>query len=204
MVLTAIFVMGISGLWAMTASQTRQLVLDQKAVFVLNAETERLTALYDLTPFADPASCGLVSGLLSGLLGGSCSSSLASYGVYVGDMSNFATSNFVTSTAATFAGNDFLVYAVTYNGNNSNFVWIDRGRRLMGMLSWADSNIPQTANGSSWQGKCWAWAGGSGSALCKTLTVTLQYPYRLNASNAIEAIPNPKTLTLMTVVGRRR
>lgn len=53
LVLTSILVLGLSGLWANVSRQFLFLTLKQKAVFVLNGEMERLSALYRFTDFAD-------------------------------------------------------------------------------------------------------------------------------------------------------
>lgn len=206
MVLTAIFVMGLSGLWALAASQTRELTLRQKAVYALNGEMERLNALYSMTNFGAPVSSGGGGG---GLLGGllcllGCTSSSPPSGIYPTSVASFMPSssdNFVTTSASTFASSDFLVWYVTnYQGSDRNFVWLDRDRRLMASMSWTANDLTVGSN-------CWSFGGNSGSSSgnpCKQLTLTFEYPFRLDTSGSIQQLPNLKSLSLSTIVGRRR
>src|ERR1700674_5626441 len=51
----SVIILGVGGFWYAANSRVADLVLKQKAIFVLNAEVERLTALYVFTGFAvDP------------------------------------------------------------------------------------------------------------------------------------------------------
>lgn len=206
MVLTAIFVMGLSGLWALAASQTRELTLQQKVVFALNAEMERLTALFSVTSFGAPTSSGggggggLLGGLVCGLFG--CSSPPPPQGIYATSGGTFMPSGyFVTTNAATFASTDFHVwYVANYLGADRNFIWIDRDRRLMASMSWELSGLGTGSN-------CWNFSGNSGSSggeSCKKLVLTLEYPFRLSPSNTVEQLSPLRTLSLSTIVGRRR
>src|SRR5258705_12129013 len=48
----SVIILGVGGFWYAANSRVTDLVLRQKAIFVINAEVERLTAIYVFTAFA--------------------------------------------------------------------------------------------------------------------------------------------------------
>lgn len=205
MVLSAIFVAGLTGLWTLASAQTRELTLQQKTVFVLGGEMERLSALYNRTNFEKATEPGLLTsgicgGLLDPLFGKPSCTYPSSVSAYMGGSAD----NFVTNNATTFRGSDFLVYYVgSFESDIRNFVWIERSRGLMAMLYWASADIsPGAKCALSGTCRCADYGNGPGNDPCKIITLVLQYPFRLETSGTITRLPNTKSLSLITIVGR--
>src|SRR3954471_425858 len=125
----SVFILGIGGFWYSANGRVADLVLKQKAIFVLNAEIERLSALYVFTGFATDANGPVAtSGYSSGVISTTRS-------VYPADVSSFtgAGNNYVTTSAATFStGSEFLVWLETNSSTVEyrNYVWIDKSRNI--------------------------------------------------------------------------
>ena len=99
----SVFILGVGGFWYSASSRAADLVLKQKAVFVLNAEVERITAMYVYTGFAtdssnDPVSTSGYDGIAP-----------ATRWIYPSNVSSFASNDYVTTSAATFSSSEFYV-----------------------------------------------------------------------------------------------
>jgi prepilin-type N-terminal cleavage/methylation domain-containing protein len=198
----SVIILGVGGFWYAANSRVADLVLKQKAIFVLNAEVERLTALYVFTGFATDSTNGPVTTTGYDGLGAIPTTRL----VYPSDVSAFASNNYMTSSANTFStGSEFLVWI---DGNilpalNRTYVWIDKSRNLVGRLSWAATDITvasciQAADCSCQRFDNLSLDGGR----CQRLDVYLEYPYRFAASGSVTAPAQLETISVKTIVGR--
>lgn len=195
--------------WAVLDRMSFEALLRQKAIFVLNGEMERAAALYTQTSF-----------------GASVTSSNAGYTAYPGIVGSgtritytttAAPVTFTVTTAAAFtAANaaDSLVWLYRYGGATQNFVWLDRSRGLLARLSWSACQVTDVTSSSCWvtggkqpksKGTATCYGYGGGSDVCELITMFLEFPYVLTGSvpTPLGTI-TPGTLSLSTIVGRRR
>jgi hypothetical protein len=200
----SVIILGVGGFWYAANSRVADLVLKQKAIFVLNAEVERLTALYVFTGFAtDPTNAPVITTTYDGL-----PALPATRLIYPSDVTSFmgAGNNFVTTSANTFStGSEFLIWD---NSNilpalNRTYVWISKSRNLVGRLSWVATDITvasciQTADCSCQRFDNLSLDGGH----CQRLDVYLEYPYRFAASGTVTAPAQLQTISIKTIVGR--
>lgn len=207
-VILSVFVLGLSGLWQASSRRVEDLTVRQKAVFVLNAEMERLTALYGYTSFGDggattstgyndnsvlPASRLVYPDggtLLSIILGG-------------------PGQNFVTTSFNTFrTGPEFRVFVVDsglLGTSDRAYVWIDRERNVAGRLSWVTSEISVNSCEGGDNCSCHDFDGTDSWLFkrnCRTLELFLEYPYRPTSTGAFVTPANVRTMSLRTIVGR--
>ena len=218
--------------WAVVGGLSMDLQLRQKAVFALNGEAERLTALYTVGGFngslakpSGPSTLQSVSGggypALSGITGS------AARLVYATNTTGPA---FLTGNATVFnisLPTDSLVWVSGSGQSTQNFVWLDRSRAIMARLSWIACPLSAVFGGTGkpmvdntaavcWgtakgtpANLCYAYDGTPGGTPCSLVTLVLDYPYRLANGVAVAEtqLPNshltPVTLTLSTIVGRR-
>jgi prepilin-type N-terminal cleavage/methylation domain-containing protein len=180
----SIIILGVGGFWYTANSRVADLVMKQKAIFVLNAEVERLTALYVFTGFATDPTNNPVS--TTGYDGVGPSTRL----VYPSDLTSLmgGGNNFVTTSANTFStGSEFLVWDNLgfLSALNRTYVWIDKNRNLVGRLSWVDTPINigsciQAADCSCQRFDNQNLTGGR----CRSLDIYLEYPYRFAISGS--------------------
>jgi prepilin-type N-terminal cleavage/methylation domain-containing protein len=196
----SIFILGVGGFWYSASSRAADLVLKQKAIFVLNAEMERISALYVYTGFA--------ADLLNGPVSTSGYDGIVAIPttrlVYPDAIGAYASSDYVTTSAVTFASSDFnvLLQSNLFSSLNRTYVWIDKGRNAVGRLSWVTTNI---SIGSCIQLLDCACQPADNLLLenhCKRLDVFLEYPYRIDAAGTITPPATLQTLSLKTIVGR--
>jgi prepilin-type N-terminal cleavage/methylation domain-containing protein len=180
MALASILMVGIVHVWSTVNGMYLRLVLRQRAVFALDSQTDRLTAVY--------RNCSGYDG------------SDGSAGLHTG--AEACTAAFVVTQAVNFTNGGVGVDEgkVFYSSsNNTNDIFIDRQNMITARLSWrrnADSPAcsalrPQldfSANG----------------AVC--LEVSITYPYRWNVTAGAGAQDDslgaaPETLTVLTVTG---
>ncbi|MCB1733637.1 MAG: hypothetical protein H6981_01555 [Gammaproteobacteria bacterium] len=187
-VLTATLVLGLIGLWTLVDAHFIRLQWRQKAIFELNAQTERIAALYRYTAFVAAAGSHADNGNTVGRW------------IYRGDPNGIA--GLVVSenkdsgvTSATFGDRQILY--MDYPGpptdpDNTNTIWIDRDNRVTGELSWTLDDTGLTP------ANCW-------NSSCYRLTVRLAYPYRLvdGVGAMVAELGEIETLTLQTLVGQR-
>ena len=185
MVLTAIFVMGLSGLWALVADETQEQVLQQKAIYALNGELERLSAMYSVTNFGRSS--------LTGILGLSWNSAKGFYPPSVIDFVPSSSDDFITQDMNVFLGSDFLVM---YD-NEKNYVWLNRSQKVMARMSWTETGIALS--------DCRNFGSDSIGQPCRRVRLNLEYPYIIGSDGKIKKGPNKvKNFPLSTIVGRRR
>jgi prepilin-type N-terminal cleavage/methylation domain-containing protein len=196
----SIFILGVGGFWYTASSRAADLVLKQKAIFVLNAEMERISALYVYTGFAADLLNGPVS--TSGYDG--LAAIPATRLIYPDGIGAYASSDYVTTSAVTFAASEFnvLLQSNLFSSLNRTYVWIDKGRSIVGRLSWVTTNI---SVGSCIQLLDCACQPADNLLLenqCKRLDVFLEYPYRIDGTGTITPPATLLTLSLKTIVGR--
>ncbi len=173
-------------------------MLRQKAIFAANGEMERLTVLYDTTSFGVfgpvsttgydgptflPANRLIYPNSLSGYTGG-------------------GSSDFTTTSTATFQGDAFEVYINSQLAPalNRSYLWIDPAQGVMARVSWKATSIsPASCTGGDGCG-CLSYSGLS-SGSCQRIDLYLEYPYRL-VSGSPTAGSNLQTVILSTIVGR--
>lgn len=195
----SVSILGMSSLWYTAGSRVADLVLKQKAIFVLNAELERLSALYVFTAFGKDG-FETRNDYGAGILP-------ATRLNYKSDLSSFMGNgnNFVTTSAATFtAGSEFLVYRNTSNPIR-NYIWIDRSRGIAGRISWAVADINVVACLNWTECSCRRYDDSSGDGEhCQQLDLYLEYPYRISSSGTVTAptTTTSRTMSLRTIVGR--
>ena len=196
----SIFIVGLGTSWAVADRRAGDLVLRQKAVFVANAEMERLTALYNLTNYGNVGGTSTVSYESSQPF----PTTRLTYGS--GGLSPYVPSakDYTTTSAATFSsGSPFLVWVATggLGSTNRNYVWLDQARNLMARLSWTVSTITPAQCTVGVTCSCLGFLGllpGS----CQKLNLYIEYPYRL-VSGAASAEGSLRSVSLSTVVGRQ-
>jgi hypothetical protein len=210
--------LGLANLWTVFDRLSFDALLRQKAVFVLNGEMERLSALYATTNFgwkSRSKSTGYAA--LSGIAG---SSSRRIYAV------NSTGADFAVSTVAAFDDADTNLWVSGSGTSARNYVWLDRGRGLTARLSWIECGIKPAGGANCWgrasdddpeedependetrNKGCFAYkfAGNpnaqSGGAWCRHLVLVLEYPFRIEGPTATQA--GQGVMTLSTIVGRR-
>ncbi len=192
-VVLSILVLGISGLWANVTGDFLALTTRQKAIFVLNGEMARLSALFRFNQYnfsitdnsGDYTDIGPVR-----------------RNIFPRDDSDVVDNIVVTSANSTFncgdnncAGN-VLRMENAVRGQPRNYVWIDLSRNIVGELSWRLLDLflfdPSAEN-------CFGTP-------CRELTVYLRFPLRyINDTTPPEPpeFGRVETLSLITIVGQR-
>ena len=231
-VLIAILVLGLSGLWTTVNNQFLLLTLKQKAIFVLNGEMERLTALYRITNFAANGSAFHEVTYNDASDGDDFSDGDApSPGrefqrlVYSGLPQNFSTlENIVTTSGDQFncpintnaktaqfnadcAGRVLVDENSNSTNDDRNYVWLDQQRRITGRLSWRIRDIKDSLDTfyPNVDRPCWDFFDSNGSN-CKELTLYLHFPYRYSTAQEPDTdagFGRRETLLLKTFVARR-
>jgi prepilin-type N-terminal cleavage/methylation domain-containing protein len=194
-VVLSILVLGISGLWANVTGDFIALTIRQKAIFVLNGEMARLSALF-------------TSGDHTFVEGNS--RNYTDSGPTIRDVfpesqtgSTTVDEIVVTSAQGSFScGDNSCAGSVLHinnplSGGQRNYVWIDQARNIVGELSWRfrDDNTVMPVNAN----KCF-------EPPCRELTVYLRFPLRYKNDTTTPQSPEfgrPETLSLITIVGQR-
>ena len=141
--------------WTVFDVMSLDLQVRQKAVFVLNGEMERLSGLYTVGGFggAGPGQLQSVSAYPA-VAGIPNSANRLVYGTGTTSAQSFTTTSFATFTAAATADSTILISGS--GASASNFVWIDRPRKIVGRLSWIACPTPNYAtNGAATAASCW-------------------------------------------------
>ncbi|MBV9785700.1 MAG: prepilin-type N-terminal cleavage/methylation domain-containing protein [Acidisphaera sp.] len=202
-----ILVLCLANLWEVMDRMSFDLLLRQKAVLVLNGEMERLAWLYDTTGFGAGTitqSTGYTA--LTNVTGSTTRSVYATNSTGISAVSN---------SAATLQTMDSAVWVYGSGTSSQNFVWLDSSRNLLARVSWitcaVSAKTAQNCWGVSGNGPgppagstyiCEAFSG-SGNGTCMLLTLVLDYPWQLSGNTPV-AMAHQSTLTLNTIVGRRR
>jgi len=198
-VVLSVFILGLGGFWVLASQRAHDLTIRQKAVFVLNAEMERLSALYNFTSFGVDGPDATFS------YDGPLPSARYAYPSNISSYMGGAANDFVTTAGSTFdTGSEFLVYWETGSGFNRNYVWIDKERSIVGRLSWLTDDIDVLSCVSGDDCSCLNFDGSNSSykTYCRTLDLFLEYPYRFTAPNTIAAPDELQSVTVGTIVGR--
>lgn len=193
--LLSVLVLGISGLWANVSGDFVALTIRQKAIFVLNGEMARLSALFRFNQFSFEADNS----------SGYNDDGPATRDVFPDAAGAPVDEIVVTSSQATFncgdnscAGN-VLHIANAVSGSPRNYVWIDQARNIVGELSWRFQNITIPAPVPDPTQQCLG-------APCRELTVYLRHPLRYQNDSTVPQPPEfgrVETLSLITIVGQR-
>jgi len=228
--LTAILVLGMSGLWTTVNDQFLYLTLKQKAVFVLNGEMERLSSLYRYTNFSnldrfqtvvyendtlgddlsDPAIIDFVKDRLI-FISSPVNLSRMVVSQEEGTASLFDCSINETDQPATTQFNSECAGRILVDENgvgtddDRNYVWIDQERRITARVSWRLRSIKSFISSvyPNVDKPCWDNAGGTD---CKELTLYLHFPFRYSSPQEPDrdaGFGRRETLVLKTFVGRR-
>ena len=215
-VLLSILVLCLVNGWAALDQLSFDVLLRQKAIFVLNGEMERTSALYAKTSFGASVSQDTQNY--------TANPGIINSGSRITYASATAAVNFTVTTMNAFtapASPDTLVWLYGTQSPPLNYVWLDRSRGLLARLSWSSCDVTDQTSSACWVtgGKpkpstktalCYGYGGGNG--VCDLITMFLDYPYVL-----VAGVPTPlvrgvatagatapaTTLTLSTVVGRR-
>jgi prepilin-type N-terminal cleavage/methylation domain-containing protein len=192
-------VVSIGGGWVVADRETSNLITRQKAIFVADAEMERLTTLYGTTGFAllGPVSTTGYTETAA------FPSTRLIYPTTLSPLYQTSTQDYTTTSSSTFSSGS--VFQVWINSNflsslNRAYVWVDQDHNVMGRISWTTSNIsPSPCTGLD---TC-ACLDPTGllPGSCQKLVLYLEYPYRLVSGNPVAA-STLQTLTLSTIVGR--
>jgi len=192
-------VVSIGGGWVVADRETANLITRQKAIFVADAEMERLTTLYGTTAFGALGPVTTTGYTETPAFPSTRLTYPATLSPYLTGSADYTVNavNYFTNT-----GSDFQVWV---NSNllsslNRAYVWVDYDHKVVGRISWTTSNI--SANPCTGLDTCscldpTGLLGGS----CQKLVFYLEYPYRLVSGNPVAASPL-QTITLSTIVGR--
>jgi len=198
LILSALVVSIGSG-WVVADRETSNLITRQKAIFVADAEMERLTTLYGTTAFgaAGPVSTTGYTETAA------FPSTRLIYPTSLSPLYLTSTQDYTTTSANSFqTGSAFLVWVNRNLSSSLNraYVWVDQDHNVVGRISWTTSNI--SANPCTGLDTCSCLdPTGLLPGNCQKLVLYLEYPYRLVSGNAVAASPL-QTLTLSTIVGR--
>lgn len=196
----SIFIAGIGAIWVTGDRRVDALVLRQRAVFLANAEMERLTTLYDTTSFG--ASAPVTTTGYTEVA--AFPATRLTYPAPVTPYSGGPGSDFTVTTASGFvSGDSFQVYVASdlFSSLNRNYLWLDKNQGVMARVSWSASNItPNPCTRTDGCG-CLSYSGSSGGS-CQKIVLYLEYPFRL-VSDTPTAGANLQTVTLASIVGRR-
>jgi len=176
--------------WSVFDGLSFDLLLRQKAVFVLNGEMARLNNLYTTT--------GFITTPKTSTTGYSAVSGIPGSGARLTFPTNSPSIDFVVTSSASFAAADQLVLVVGSGTATRDHVWLDRDRQMTARIGWTEGAVACTPTPGC--GQCYTAAAGGGT--CSVVTLFLEYPFKLS-----NGVPTPfgttKTLTLSTIVGRR-
>lgn len=200
LILSALIVAIGSG-WVVADRETTALITRQKAIFIADAEMERLTTLYGTTSFGSGGAVSTTGYTETAAF----PSTRLIYPTSLSPAYLSSSQDYTVNAVNSFtnSGSDFLVWI---NSNmvsslNRAYVWVDYDHNIAGRISWTVSNVSPSACTVGGDGcPCLDYTGAiSGS--CQKLTLYLEYPYRIVSGNPV-ADPNLRTLSLSTIVGR--
>jgi prepilin-type N-terminal cleavage/methylation domain-containing protein len=198
----SIFILGIGGFWYQASTRTNDLVLKEKAIFALSGELERISALYVYTSYATDA----VNGPLTTTGYDGLASLPTTRLIYAGDISSYASNDYVRNVYGSFNADEFEVYVASniLPALKRDYIWVDKGRSIVGRLSWTATDItsvPSCVQALDCSCQRFDNVASSGGR-CKLLDVYLEYPYRINSSGNVTPPASLQTISLRTIVGR--
>jgi prepilin-type N-terminal cleavage/methylation domain-containing protein len=196
LILSALIV-GVGSGWVVADRETTNLITRQKAIFVADAEMERLTVLYGTTGFGGASTTGYNETA-------AFPSTRLIYPTTLDPLYLPAGQDYVTTSVSTFSTGPSSAFKVLVDSNflssiNRAYIWVDQDHNVMGRISWTTSSIAPNCSDSD---GCLCYGGllGLGTS-CSKLVFYMEYPYRL-AAGKIVPDPNLQTLSLSTIVGR--
>lgn len=200
--------------WTALDVTSADLVLRQKAVFVLNGEMERLSALFGVGGLNNQG-FGQFKSVADSTLYPAVPGVKGSNQRYVYDPAQATMSPFTVTAYATFAASDPLILSYGTGLTMQNFVWLDRARTILARLSIVQCPVTGTSpTGSATAAACWGNGAAAGtpsacySFACSIATVILEYPYRWTGNAPVSESTlsgtrlTPTVLTLSSVVGQ--
>jgi len=206
-----VLVLCLANAWAVFDRISFGLLLRQKAVFVLNGEMERLALLYGTTGFG--------AGTLPQATGYAALPNVPNSATRLAYGTNSTAAGFATNSVSGLASADSTVWVYGSGAAARNFVWLDRGRNLLAQVSWvpcavsastvqtcwgAGGKAPSSSKGQANPYVCFAFSGSSDGGTCLLVTLALDYPFQLAGGTPVLMANQATTLTLSTIVGRRR
>lgn len=185
-------IVAIGGGWVVADREAAALVTRQKAIFIANAEMERLTMLYGTTGFGNGGAATTTGYTETAAFPSTRLIYPNGLGSWLTASSDFTVGNI---TYFTNAGSDFQVWV---NSNftpslNRAYLWVDYDHNIAGRISWTTSAISPSCSDSD---GCPCYGGN-----CYRLTLYLEYPYRVSTGSAV-ADGTLQTVTLSTIVGQ--
>src|SRR6201996_2615579 len=132
-IILAIFIVGLGTSWVVADRRVDKLVTRQKAIFIANAEMERLTALYNQTSF------GVAGAVVTTAYDGPAylpSTRL----IYPSPLTPYVAgpgNDYTTTSATTFqTGSEFQVWVTSQllPSANRSYIWISRSENVMARL----------------------------------------------------------------------
>lgn len=221
-VVLSILTLGLMGVWSSAGASVNSIVTREKAIWTLNAQMERLVALYQFTEFGATgpeatSGYGYSASYADDrmIFGPNTDASMAPPGTLpVVKLIVGAANGFLKTTATAFETEEGhnVFYDTGLLSAHRNYVWIDRDRDLIGRLSWEETDIVVDSCDSDNQPDsgadpclCWNFNATSSGTRCREIALALEYPLRWRRSdNAIVDFSEAKEiLTLRTIVGRR-
>jgi len=215
MVLVGILVIGMNALWEAAARQLDDVSLRQRAVFRLNGEMERLSALYvfGTGPTGPVAVTDYATATIPARAGSYITATTGTRTIYAetqpGTVSAavpmMAPSTDLANRVAADGSDANTVYGRIYyldagvpntTADDRNLVWLDRENGVLAQISWETQDLPNTD--PTGIRPC-------NAGTCKLLTLYLDYPFRY-ASPAADPrgdMGPVETITLQTIVGQR-
>lgn len=221
----SILAIGLSGLWASAGASVTGLVVREKAIWALNAQMERLAALYQFTDFRATGGTETSNGYGYPaayaddrlIFSDAANLSMVPPGTPDAEKTAAAEANAIIETPAAFAGEPGMPVAYFDSisaAERRNYIWVDRDRGLVGRLSWDEQDIVvnrcdadnQPESGAS-PCLCLAYDGdpAAGGAPCREIILTLEFPFRWDAAanDVVDFSDDKEILSLRTIVGRR-
>lgn len=220
-VVLSILALGLMGVWSTAGAGVQTLVIREKAIWTLNGQMERLVALYSFTDFitfgaSASSGYGYPAAYADDRL---IYNGLADTAMADEDMNPLLrpisgqANGFVVELPLDFPDVEGHPVALTdaLSAARRNYVWIDRGRDIVGRLSWEESDLVIDAcdadnqTGGSQPCLCFDYDKGTAGARCREIMLTLEFPLRWNdATDSAVAMSTPtEILSLRTIVGRR-
>ncbi|PCI40839.1 MAG: hypothetical protein COB46_05925 [Rhodospirillaceae bacterium] len=179
MVLASILVMGLTSLWSVITTQFQDLNYRQRAVFALNGEMERLSAIYASNTLPTVTAVGSTGRFVY-------SDTVA----FVHPAANIAT--FV----GTYDGKLLYFDGIAGTTDDRNLVWIDYNKQIVGKLTWENANYLNIGS------QCVI---GGLSNQCNLITMHIEYPFRMtdttNGTLSATEFPVKSEIDLVTIVG---
>ena len=191
-------IVAIGSGWVVADRETSALITRQKAIFVADAEMERLTTLYGTTTFGVTGAASTTGYTEIAAFPSTRLTYPAGLGSWLSGSDDF------TVTAANYFTNSGSDFQVWVNSNivsslNRAYVWVDYDHNVAGRISWTVSSISPSCSDSDGC-SCMNYSGLL-AGTCHKLTFYLEYPYRVVSGNPVAGSPL-QTITLSTIVGR--